>query len=1299
MLVSLQTLVITEWLSSQCYCGNTDPNEELKLEESQCQDPCSGDQNEICGGYWAINIYDINYDLTPLDVKVGPRGQGDAQPFTWILHGEGEEDGLSCSGNSVSISSFQFPQYFIAKCKNDLVLVNKPTWADQTVCNETNFDLFHSGCWSIETASNIYYLDLFSTEGSRGDDWRENTVQYRPDNQNYELVFTAETGTNEPDSWGDIAIDDIYVYYGECLSEAVCTFDSSDICGFSQDETDTDDWTIGSFFDDNSGSSPPFDHSSQGQLSRSVYFQNYPSNSSLFSASIFTPQYQPFEAGCMTFWYYMWSDQEDQNMTLTVSSSSGDPWWFRFGRMKAVWEKASIDLVTEDNAQFVFKVEGKNEQGHVKTVAFDDYSVDSSDFCFDVEMISCDFETKDFCNWKNLEDDALDWVLATSDTESGELGPDTDHTTGTGLGHYLYIRQDQSVRGETATLESNIVIAYPYTSACFSFWSYMYGNNNGRLTVLKVSTITQVAEVVFDRKYSRNKKWIFDQIELQNGETANFYYLQIVVFSENSQNGGIIAVDDLQYEMESCPNPPQDTFKCSMDEEIPIYKHCDFVLDCSNGLDELECGDCDFERGLCGWSTPYLQSKFSWSRTQFNGTGPTVDHTVGDQTGWYVLARQENSDQFLDETFLMSPPLMQTFSSCKLTFWMFLQSENKTTSLEVSGQMGTEPRTIYYKDSQKHSEWTYVEAHLDRQHSPFVIFFIGYPELGGDSQIALDDIQYQDCNFPSAATNCSGSEVQCDNRVCVAASDLCDNTDNCGDLSDEADCADHQLCTFEAGLCDWENVKDSGSDFSWVLTTFQERPGGPTRDHSLNTRYGTFLSLDQTTPSDLAQQVRLASSVLSTEGGCKVTFYVYSAKYCKTVLRVKTREAVGGPETVIFNQTETRDFDYWVKKTASIDTSLAAFQIIFEVETQTSSKSRIFLDDIILSPECKTEDIPLPTVTTPPTTTSDPCYFRCGDKCLEPEKVCNFHPDCPNGEDELHCAECDFQSDFCGWDATSGSDSSGWLRWRGEDDLANSVTPSGDHNDKYDAYFLLALISGAELFSPVIGGSGEACQMSFWYSSFNASHELKMQVLQNEEVIKEEIFAGHDESWTSVVIDLDIEGSYQLYFVVTYHHHNINLIAIDDFTFSGCDALNPPPPEISCDFESSLCGWVQETSGDEADWTRTNTGTWYENTGPGYDHTTGTGYYVYFSSSGHQAGDRASLITPSLTYTGDKTACVSFWYHLYGEDLDTVNLNIIMDQINVTLWTKFSTQGNIWKKAQVDIPKSFLTIQVNFSLV
>ena len=143
------------------------------MEESQCETPCSGDKEEICGGYWTINIYTINYDLTPQDVQVGPLGNSDDQTFSWNVHSSGDEEGLACSGDSVSISSFAYPQYFIAKCKNDLVIVNKPEW-NNNFCNESDFDLFQDGCWSIETASNIYYLELFASEGSRGYDWIEN---------------------------------------------------------------------------------------------------------------------------------------------------------------------------------------------------------------------------------------------------------------------------------------------------------------------------------------------------------------------------------------------------------------------------------------------------------------------------------------------------------------------------------------------------------------------------------------------------------------------------------------------------------------------------------------------------------------------------------------------------------------------------------------------------------------------------------------------------------------------------------------------------------------------------------------------------------------------------------------------------------------------------------------------------------------------------------------------------------------------------------------------------------------------
>ena len=77
-------------------------------------------------------------------------------------------------------------------------------------------------------------------------------------------------------------------------------------------------------------------------------------------------------------------------------------------------------------------------------------------------------------------------------------------------------------------------------------------------------------------------------------------------------------------------------------------------------------------------------------------------------------------------------------------------------------------------------------------------------------------------------------------------------------------------------------------------------------------------------------------------------------------------------------------------------------------------------------------------------------------------------------------------------------------------------------------------------------------------------------------------------------------------------------------------------------------------------------------------------------------GDRAKLLTPKLSQpaSGEEISCLSFWYHLYGEDLDTLNLNMIWDEANLTLWTKFSTQGNIWKSAKVDIFPLFMESKI-----
>ena len=159
-------------------------------------------------------------------------------------------------------------------------------------------------------------------------------------------------------------------------------------------------------------------------------------------------------------------------------------------------------------------------------------------------------------------------------------------------------------------------------------------------------------------------------------------------------------------------------------------------------------------------------------------------------------------------------------------------------------------------------------------------------------------------------------------------------------------------------------------------------------------------------------------------------------------------------------------------------------------------------------------------------------------------------------------------------------------------------------------------------------------------------------------------------------------------FVMTYDddvkpHH---LVALDDIIFMDCDSQNPPELNLNCDFESDFCSWTQNINEDQADWERTNEGVWFENTGPGYDHTTSTGYYIYFSSHNHQSGDTAVLSTPVIPATKDPMSCLVFWYHIYGEDFDTIRVNLNRNTEKLNLWMISSTQGNIWKEALVGIP-------------
>ena len=74
------------------------------------------------------------------------------------------------------------------------------------------------------------------------------------------------------------------------------------------------------------------------------------------------------------------------------------------------------------------------------------------------------------------------------------------------------------------------------------------------------------------------------------------------------------------------------------------------------------------------------------------------------------------------------------------------------------------------------------------------------------------------------------------------------------------------------------------------------------------------------------------------------------------------------------------------------------------------------------------------------------------------------------------------------------------------------------------------------------------------------------------------------------------------------------------------------------------------------------------------------GKYVYIETSSPRVqGDNANLVKRGLSFS--TTKCLSFYYHMYGSSMGTLNVYVGSNKI----FTKSGDQGNSWHKAAVAI--------------
>ena len=123
------------------------------------------------------------------------------------------------------------------------------------------------------------------------------------------------------------------------------------------------------------------------------------------------------------------------------------------------------------------------------------------------------------------------------------------------------------------------------------------------------------------------------------------------------------------------------------------------------------------------------------------------------------------------------------------------------------------------------------------------------------------------------------------------------------------------------------------------------------------------------------------------------------------------------------------------------------------------------------------------------------------------------------------------------------------------------------------------------------------------------------------------------------------------------------------------------------DGEALADDWVN-SSDDDFNWSARSGSTPSSDTGPDYDHTSGSGKYLYTESSSPNYPDKtATLLSPYFDISGLNNPTLEFWYNMYGSDMGDLQVDVYSGGQWHTNVLRFSGQqsanGEDWKAATI----------------
>ncbi|CAH1231916.1 MALRD1 [Branchiostoma lanceolatum] len=286
---------------------------------------------------------------------------------------------------------------------------------------------------------------------------------------------------------------------GECTTWS-CDFETSDLCGYTQDTTDDLDWTRHSGGSPTPNTGPLVDHTlGTGHY---MYLETSTGSPGEVARLVSAPLPASSTPYCLRFYFHMFGTSIGTlNVYIRKQGILGTPVWTLTGNQGNVWTFAHAQLDGRNSFNVIFEaVRGNSFRGDI---ALDDVTV--SDECapiattvlptttpYHLSSPSCTFELSSICGYRQDIHDSAEWTWHQGQTGTSNTGPGFDHTLGTAQGHYMYFEASSIDPGVTARLLSPTLPIIPLsssqTSYCLKFWYHMYGLHIGTLIVKRIES-------------------------------------------------------------------------------------------------------------------------------------------------------------------------------------------------------------------------------------------------------------------------------------------------------------------------------------------------------------------------------------------------------------------------------------------------------------------------------------------------------------------------------------------------------------------------------------------------------------------------------------------------------------------------------------------------------------------------------------------------------------------------------------------------------------------------------------------